>query len=278
MIAMSGDPDVRPPAVAGQFYPDDPVELTGLVRGFLRDVPAESRSVRGAMVPHAGLIYSGACVAQVVGRLRLPPVVVILAPNHTGAGEPGRASLWTKGAFGTPLGQVPIAETLARRLVSASELVVDDRRAHRHEHAIEVELPFLQLLGAGTSIVPLVLAWDDWPSSRQLAQGLAALIAAWPEKVLLLASSDMTHYEPADVAARKDAVALGHIERLNGEELLQACRASHITMCGRAPAAVVIEASRLLGGTSATVVDYRHSGLVNGDNERVVGYAGVLVE
>lgn len=277
MKAIGAASDIRPPAVAGQFYPDDPAELAGLVRGFLREVPAEARSVAGAMVPHAGLIYSGACAAQVMGRLTLPPVVIILAPNHTGAGEPGRAALWGKGAFRTPLGLVPIAESLARRLALESDLVVEDRPAHRHEHAVEVELPFLQVLAANTSIVPLVLAWDDWPSCRQLAHDLAALIAAWPEKVLLLASSDMTHFEPEEGAARKDAVALRHVEQLDGQGLLHACVASHISMCGRAPAAVVVEASRQLGASSATVVDYRHSGLVTGDNKRVVGYAGVLM-
>ena len=271
------DADVRPPAVAGQFYPEDPAELTDLVLGFLRGVPAEARSVRGAMVPHAGLVYSGACAAQVLGRLAVPATVVIIAPNHSGAGEPGKAALWARGAFRTPLGLVPIAEPLADRLATGSALIAEDRGAHRWEHAIEVELPFLQVLAPGTKIVPLVLAWDDWPSSRQLAHELAAVLAAWPEPVLLLASSDMTHYEPAEVAARKDAVALGHLERLDAEGLLHACAAGHITMCGRVPAAVVAEATRLLGATTGTVVDYRHSGLVNGDDESVVGYAGVLL-
>jgi AmmeMemoRadiSam system protein B len=276
-MASEAAGNIRPPAVAGQFYPDDPAELTALIRGLLHDVPAEARSVRGAMVPHAGLIYSGACAARVLGRLALPPVVVILAPNHTGAGQPGRAALWAQGAFRTPLGPVRIAGALARRLATASDLVVDDRLAHRDEHAIEVELPFLQVLAAQTAIVPLVLAWDDWPTCCQLARDLAEVITAWPDKVLLLASSDMTHYESAEVAARKDAMALAHIERLEGEALLHTCRAGHITMCGRAAAAVVLEASRLLGGTGATVVDYRHSGLVSGEDASVVGYAGVLM-
>ncbi len=268
---------VRPPAVAGQFYPEDPDELTALVRGFLKDVPAEGRVVRGAMVPHAGLVYSGGCAAQVLGRIAFPPVAVILAPNHSGAGHPGRAALWGAGAFETPLGLVPIAESLARRLASSSDLVVEDRLAHRSEHAVEVQLPFLQLLAPRLAIVPLVLAWDDWPRSRLLAQRLAAVIATWPAEVLLLASSDMTHYEPANLAAQKDRAALAHLERLDGEGLLHLCRTNRITMCGRAPAAVVAETTRLLGGTTGTVVDYRHSGLVSGDHDRVVGYAGVLM-
>jgi AmmeMemoRadiSam system protein B len=275
---VNGISEVRPPAVAGQFYPEDPDELTELVRSFLSGVPAEARKLHGAMVPHAGLIYSGACAAQVLGRLALPPVIVILAPDHSGAGEPGRAALWGSGAFTTPLGDVPIAESLARRLAVDSALVVEDRLAHRREHAVEVELPFLQVLGPRTAIVPLLLAWDDWPRSRELARDLAVIIAKWPEEVLLLASSDMTHYEPAQAAARKDRLALDQLQLLDGEGLLDACRANQITMCGRAPAAVVTEAARLLGASTGTLVDYRHSGLVTGDSERVVAYAGVLME
>ena len=275
---MSGVPDVRPPAVAGQFYPEDPEELSELVRGFLEGVPAEALKVHGVMVPHAGLIYSGACTAQVLGRLALPPVIVILAPDHSGAAAPGRAALWGSGAFRTPLGDVPIAEPLARRLAMDSGLVVEDRPAHRLEHAVEVELPFLQVLAPKSAIVPLLLAWDDWARSRALARDLAGVIAKWPEEVLLVASSDMTHYEPAHLAARKDRLALDQIQILDGEGLLRACRTNQITMCGRAPAAVVMEAARLLGSATGRIVDYRHSGLVSGDQERVVGYAGVLME
>jgi AmmeMemoRadiSam system protein B len=122
-----------------------------------------------------------------------------------------------------------------------------------------------------------VLAWDDWRHSEELATALAGLIAHWPQRVLLLASSDMTHYESADRAAAKDRVALDAIQRLDGEGLLAACRREHITMCGRAPAAVVVEASRQLGAKTAAVVDYRHSGQVTGDDSSVVAYAGVVL-
>ncbi len=273
---MSRRENVRPPAVAGRFYPDRPLELLELIRSCLRDVPGEALSVPAAMVPHAGLMYSGACAGQVLGRLDLPPVIVILAPNHTGAGVPGRASLWSSGAFETPLGAVPVAEEFARRLESSCDLVREDLATHREEHAVEVELPFLQVLAPAATIAPLVLSWDDWPRSERLARDLAALIATWPDRVLLLASSDMTHHESADAAARKDRMALAHLAHLDGEGLLRTCREQHISMCGRAPAATVIEAARRLGATSGTVVDYRHSGLVTGDDRRVVAYAGLL--
>jgi AmmeMemoRadiSam system protein B len=271
-------PDVRMPAVAGRFYPARPEKLSGLVEGYLADVDDARRRVMGAIVPHAGLIYSGACAAQVFGRLSVPQVIVILAPNHTGlVGAPGGASVWGRGAFETPLGQVPIAEGFATALMSVCELTQHDPDAHRNEHAIEVELPFIRTVAPDAEIVPIVLAWDDWDRSKQLAEALASTIREWPEDVLLLASSDMSHFESAVFAEEKDSLALGAIEKLDAQDLLAKCASEHITMCGRGPAAVVIEASRELGATKAEVVDYRHSGLVTGDDLSVVAYAGVII-
>ncbi|MFZ5624939.1 MAG: AmmeMemoRadiSam system protein B [Gemmatimonadota bacterium] len=267
---------MRPPAVAGRFYPADAQELEAMVRGFLADVPAVRLAVPGVMVPHAGLVYSGACMAQVFGRLAWPETVVILAPNHTGRGIPGKASLWDAGAFRTPLGDVPVAERFAAALAERCPLVARDRAAHRFEHAIEVVLPFVQVLAPGAALVPLVLAWDDWGRCADLARALAELVQQW-NPVLLAASSDMTHHESAWSAAWKDRLALTCLERLDGEGLLAACHREHITMCGRAPAATVAHAARLLGAIGATVVDYRNSGLVTGDEESVVGYAGVVM-
>ena len=149
--------------------------------------------------------------------------------------------------------------------------------AHRAEHAVEVELPFLQVLRPDVRIVPLVLAWDAWPGCRDLGLALAGLVARSPEPVLLLASSDLNHYEPARVSEVKDREALAALEALDGEELLARCRRGRISMCGRAPAACVAAAARALGATAATVVDYRHSGLVSGDDDAVVGYGGVII-
>ncbi|TFG48398.1 MAG: AmmeMemoRadiSam system protein B [Gemmatimonadales bacterium] len=211
-------------------------------------------------------------------RLARPGTVIILAPNHTGVGIPGRASLWDRGSFTTPLGEVAVEEEVADELAAGCALVIPDRTAHRREHAIEVELPFLQLLAPGARIVPLVLSWDDWASCAELGRALAGLAETRPGRILLVASSDMTHYEPAEWAARKDRLALERVERLDGEWLLTTCHRHSISMCGRAPAATVIEAARRLGALKGTVVDYRHSGLVTGDDRQVVSYAGVLFE
>lgn len=211
-------------------------------------------------------------------RVTVPGLVVILAPNHTGVVDaPGGVSLWESGAFRTPLGDVPVDAEFAAALLGASDLVSVDYDAHRGEHAIEVELPFLQKLRPDVRIVPLLLAWDSWSESRALGEALAALIRDRAEPVLLVASSDLNHYEAADVTERKDNRALEAVIALDGAELLARCQRERISMCGRAPAAAVIAAARDLRASTSTVVDYRHSGWVSGDNGRVVGYAGVVI-
>jgi hypothetical protein len=269
--------DVRRAAVAGSFYPNDPEALRHLVIECLGPEVEPPRRAPAAIVPHAGLVYSGPCAGRVFRRLALPPTVVVLAPNHTGVlGVPVGASAWARGAFATPLGRSPVAAAFAAALIERCALVAHDPEAHRTEHAVEVELPFLQVLAPATAIVPIVLAWDDWPRCRTLAEALAEVISGWPDDVLVLASSDMTHYESAASAARKDRLALSAAERLDGEALLDVCRREGVTMCGRAPAAVALETARRLGATRAAVVDYRHSGMVTGDDARVVSYAGVV--
>jgi AmmeMemoRadiSam system protein B len=276
-MTVEGDRWTRPAAVAGRFYPSDPRELADLVRRLVEGVPREARRVPAVVVPHAGLEYSGACAARVFHRLDLPAIVVILAPDHSGKGARGTAALWPRGAFETPLGRVSVAEAFANRLQSVCDLVVADPVAHQSEHAIEVELPFLQMLAAGSAIVPIVLAWDDWERTARLAGALAALARAGPEPVLLVASSDLTHYEPVETARLKDRLALAAVEGLDGRGLLEVCRRERITMCGRVPAAVACEAARQLGATRGEVVDYRHSGLVTGDDRSVVSYGGVIL-
>jgi len=274
---------VRPPAVSGRFYPSDPVELRATVATLLADarkaVRPSGRPAVGVIAPHAGYIYSGPTAAAVFAQAAIPGVVIILAPNHTGISEAeGGVSLWEAGAFRTPLGEVPIDADMAKGLLEVSRGVVGvDHDAHRAEHAVEVELPFLQLLRADVRIVPLVIAWDTWDAARLLGEMVARLVQAAGEPVLLLASSDMNHYEPARVTEQKDAQALDAIRVLDGAELLARCKRERISMCGRGPAATVIAAARALGAERAQVVDYRHSGWVSGDNARVVGYAGVVI-
>jgi AmmeMemoRadiSam system protein B len=272
----------RAPAVAGRFYPSDPTELSAFIETCLEGIPPERRCCEAAIVPHAGLIYSGRCAGAVFGRLALPRTVVVLCPNHTGTCHSPGASLWRSGVFDTPLGAVSIDEAFAIAVEQACSLVAHDPAAHRFEHAIEVELPFLIARSPGTTIVPIVIAWTDWSRSEELAAALSETVAARRSvapgsDTLLIASSDLSHYEPALEAERKDRLAIAAIERLDGRALLQVCERERISMCGRAPAAVVLEAARRLGASDAEVVDYRHSGWVTGRDDDVVSYAGVLI-
>jgi MEMO1 family protein len=270
---------VRPPAVSGRFYPGDRGELSNTVRDLLAHVEGARAEALAVVAPHAGYVYSGVTAAQVFGRVALPSVVVVVAPNHTGrASAPGGASLWPRGGFDTPLGPVPVDEAFGAALKERCRLVSDDRDAHAAEHAVEVELPFLQVAASGPlRIVPLVLAFDEWDACRELGHGLAATVRSCGEAVLLVASSDLNHYEPASIGEIKDAHALHAVSALDGEELLARCRREHISMCGRAPTAAVLAAARALGATRAEVVDYRHSGWVTGDESAVVGYGGVII-
>jgi len=239
---------------------------------------AHPAAARAAIVPHAGYLYSGVTAAHTFARVRMPPLVIVVAPNHTGLSRsPGGASLWESGVFETPLGDVAVDAGLSQALLDACPLVSVDHLAHQDEHAVEVELPFIQFLAPNTRIVPLVLAWDDWESCRTLGEALAKVVRASREPVLLLASSDLSHYEPASTAEIKDAQALGAVQQLDGEELLRRCHRDGITMCGRAPVAAVLAAAKSLGASRADVVDYRHSGWVTLDESSVVGYAGVVI-
>jgi AmmeMemoRadiSam system protein B len=260
------------------FYPADPDELHAMVDEMLAEVDAERTPARAAIAPHAGLIYSGRCAAHVWGRLIIPETVVIIAPNHTGLQDNrGGAGAWDRGVFETPLGSVPVAHEFLEEVEGECALLRHDRAAHLREHAIEVELPFLKVLAPEAKLAPIVLAWDEWKRAKELAQALAAAVSRSSTGVLLVASSDMTHYESASTAARKDELALAAVGRLDGEELLQVCRREGVTMCGRGPAAVVVETARQLGANSAEIVDYRHSGWVTGDDSEVVAYAGVVI-
>src|SRR5439155_816202 len=184
----------RQPAVSGRFYPSDPAELRAVVATLLADARKRHLppNARGVIVPHAGYMYSGPTAAAVFARVTVPALVVILAPNHTGVCDAeGGVSLWEAGAFRTPLGEVPIDAAFSDALLAASPLVGVDHDAHRGEHAVEVELPFLQLVRPDVRIVPLVIAWDAWPPARALGETLAQLVRSAGEPVLLLASSDL---------------------------------------------------------------------------------------
>lgn len=267
----------REPAVSGLFYPSDPAVLTEQLREYLAGVPPV-RKAAALVAPHAGYIYSGRTAGLVLGAATIPSTCVVLAPNHTGrltALNGGSALISSE--YRTPLGPVRTDVALATAIMDhANGLVADDATAHAREHAVEVILPFLQSLRPDVSIVPIVLAWSDWEPSALLADAILRAVGE-RDDVLVVASSDMNHYESAGASEPKDRAAIDHLLNLDGEGLLATARRLNVTMCGRVPAAVACQYARLRGATRGELIDYRHSGLVNGDTSHVVGYAGVLL-
>lgn len=266
---------IRLPAVAGQFYPADGEKLRSLIADLSYQV-AEVKTCRAlaAVVPHAGYVYSGAVAAQTFKRLDIPPVVVVIGPNHHGTGAD--LSLMREGCWRMPMGEVNINCALADNLL-AGEMFRDDYTAHLREHSIEVQIPFLQYFTSELEIVPICAAYISYAQCYRAGEELARAIRAWSQPVLMVASTDMTHYESRNTASRKDSLALDCIERLDPEALYATVIREQISMCGFIPVTIVLTAAVLLGASQAELVRYSDSGEVSGDIEQVVGYAGLVV-
>lgn len=264
----------RQPAVAGQFYPGSPDTLRDDLERLI-SVTSEKRRVKGIMVPHAGYVYSGGIAGKVYGMIDIPGTALILGPNHHGAGEP--AALYPGGEWLTPLGPVSINTRLNTLIRKHTPFVREDTLAHRSEHSLEVQLPFLQFLRTGITCSAICLGHGDFDVLSEIGEGIAAAIHEYGEDVLIVASSDMTHYESAASARRKDNLALDRVLAFDPKGLLQTCRTERITMCGAVTAAVMLVAAEKMGATQAELVAYGTSGDVTGDNHQVVGYAAVLV-
>lgn len=265
---------IRHPAVAGQFYSDDPRQLRAeMARLVPVDVP--KRKVIGIVAPHAGYLYSGGVAGALYGAIELPETVIVIGPNHHGFGA--AVALYPDGEWLTPFGTVPVGGHLAQLLRKHLPLVEVDSTAHRFEHSLEVQVPFLQYLRNDLTIVPLCLGFGDYERCQQLGEGIARAIGDFGDEVLIIASSDMTHYEPAAVARQKDQLAVAEMLALNPLGLHQVCRRQGITMCGVIPATVMLVAARSLGATKAELIRYATSGDVTGDNSQVVAYAGLAV-
>jgi AmmeMemoRadiSam system protein B len=265
---------VRTPAVAGQFYPSSPSELDKEVRRLTRDVPGKLPA-KGIVVPHAGYVYSGGVAGDVFSSVELSERQIIFCPNHTGIGAD--AAVMSRGAWRMPWGDVPIDEVLADRLLAASPILAVDRSAHNREHSLEVQLPFLHRFRESFRFVPVALARLSLPDCRSLGEAVASVIRDDPSPPLLLASSDMTHYESDATARKKDQKAISRILALDPEGLYNIVRSERISMCGVIPATVMLFAALSLGATEARLIKYATSGDVSGDYGQVVGYAGLAI-
>lgn len=270
---------IREPAVAGRFYPASAQRLRAEIESYIA-MPEATRpepEIRalGCVVPHAGYMYSGHVAGAVYRRLDLPEQVIILCPNHTGVGEP--LAIMSRGAWRTPLGDALIAEDLAGELMQRMPLLSEDEEAHRSEHALEVQLPFLQVLDPNFHFVPIAIGTSNFEVLSALGVAIANLLAQQSARVLIVASSDMNHYESDAVTRVKDRRAIDQLLALDPRGLYDVVRNSRISMCGYGPAVIMLTATKKLGARQAELIRYATSGDVSGDKDMVVGYAGVAV-
>jgi AmmeMemoRadiSam system protein B len=265
----------RPPAVAGQFYEGTPERLREQVSACIAANPAPAAKERfiGAVVPHAGLMYSGHVAAAFYIAAELPKRFIILCPNHTGFGH--FAAINSDGAWRTPLGDAAIDAPLANALMQRTKLLAEDWRAHAREHSLEVQLPFLQHLLGDFTFVPICLGANRYDYCEQIAEAIADVVVGGD--VGILASSDLNHYEDQKSTLRKDQLAIDPVLALDPQELWRVVDEYDVSMCGFIPTTTMLLAAKRLGATSARLLKHATSGDINGDYGHVVGYAAISV-
>ncbi|MBU0730274.1 MAG: AmmeMemoRadiSam system protein B [Proteobacteria bacterium] len=266
----------RYPAVAHQFYPGDPATLKKNLDKLIPRIPASQKIKASAVVsPHAGYIYSGAVAGETYSRVSIPENVIILGPNHHGLGPP--VALMSEGQWEMPLGRIPINEKFAQNLLAKGSSIRADSPAHQHEHSLEVQIPFLQYFQQNLSIIPLVISHISFETCISVANKLSAAINDFDGDVLIVASTDMTHYESRKSASEKDRLAIERVLDLDPQGLYETVRRLRISMCGIIPTTIALLTALELGATKAELVRYMDSGETSGDTAQVVGYAGFVI-
>lgn len=266
---------MRLPVVANRFYPGSQAELQGTLHALVPEISeAQKPHALAAISPHAGYVYSGGVAGETIGRVHVPDTVLILGPNHHGRG----ASL----ALGMedwkmPLGDVAIDGELAQRILDRSVVITQDEIAQAYEHSLEVQVPFLQYCNSSVRIVPIVVSHVSYDICVEAAKDLAGAIKDSSKPVLVLASTDMTHYESRESASRKDHQALECIEKLDPKGLYDTVIGNRISMCGIMPTTITLLTAINLGAKKAHLVRYTDSGEASGDTSQVVGYAGLYL-
>lgn len=265
---------IREPVVAGQFYPSNPTKLKNLVKEFIKtELP--QKPAKAIISPHAGYMYSGSVAGFVYSSVVIPDDVILLGPNHTGMGR--FFSLMDEGIWRTPLGDININSNLANILVKNSNLIERDYIAHLREHSLEVQLPFLKEINPNISIVPISIMNTKYEKLKEVGISIGRSIIEYGKEVLIVISSDMSHYVSHNWAVNNDKRAIERIEELDSKGLYDVCIDLDITMCGLSPAVVGIEASKILGATKGELIKYSTSGEITGDYDYVVGYAGIII-
>lgn len=266
---------LRKPAVAGSFYPADGKSVTSMLAAYI-DKDKKKEKAIGIVSPHAGYIYSGAVAGEVFSAVELPPTAVILAPDHRGAGT--AFALFPEGSWQTPLGEVEVDGELVSAIAKGSKLVEIDPDAHLFEHSAEVQVPFLQYIKPDIKIVVTMIASISFNDLVTFGEELADCVKQTKKDVLVVASSDMTHYESHESASAKDKIAIDQILKLDERGLFDAVREYNISMCGVGPTISMLSFAKKMGAKEARLVKYMTSGQTSGDYAQVVGYAGILVK
>jgi len=264
----------RPPAVAGQFYYGTASKLAGQVQDCI-DKTARRERVIGMVAPHAGLMYSGPVAGAVYSAIDFPDTFVLIGPNHTGLGAP--ISLMESGEWEIPTGVFTIDETISYKIAMSVPIATKDARAHMFEHSIEVQLPFIAFFSKQVKIVPIAVLAATVEECRMLGEGIAKAVKSAGYPVVVVASSDMSHYVPDAVARQKDKKAIDRIMSLDPRGLYETVTKEKISMCGYLPAVTMLFAAKALGAQSAKLIRYTTSAEVSGDYDHVVGYAGIVV-
>jgi MEMO1 family protein len=265
----------RQPAVAGRFYPAEREALVQEVESHIERNVIKS-PVLGIVAPHAGFKYSGDVAGAVYSRIEIPDTVILIGPNHRGRGE--AVAVMTEGAWSMPMGNIAIDQELANTLCEETVVAKSDSSAHSFEHSLETQLPFLQYFKKEFKIVPICLKSLKISTCKALSDGIVRAIRRLGRPVLLVASSDMTHYESHTVAEILDQKAIACIKNRDPVGLYETVRSEKITMCGMNPVTVMLHCSESLGAQEAELVKYMTSGEVNGNMDKVVGYAGMIIK
>ncbi len=264
---------IRSPAVAGQFYPSDPLVLTELVDTYVSAAKEKVR-VRACLVPHAGYMYSGHVAGAVYGGIEIPARCILLGPRHFPYGA--SMAIWTEDNWDMPMGEAKIDTALANELARACPRLREDTMAHEREHSLEVQIPFLQRRAPDLRVVPVVLASDRYAVLEELGHAVAQVVSAHKEPVLIVISSDMNHYESDAVTRVKDHKAIERILAIDARGLYDTVRDEEVSMCGYPAAVAALVALKDLGATEAKLIRYATSGDISGDRREVVGYAGII--
>ncbi len=261
----------------GSWYPDNFAEASK----YIHNIPEENKiEVISCVCPHAGWIFSGKVAGTVYSSIKPADVYILLGPNHTGYGE--NIAVYPEGKWSSPFGEIEVNKEIADMIIKKSEIAKRDTIAHQNEHSLEVQIPFLQLITKKDfTIVPITIKIEDYNMCKELAAAIVSAVKEYKKnynaKIVLIASTDMTHYEPQNYAQKLDAIAIEQILALSPKGLYESVLSYGISMCGVFPTVTTLIASKLLGAKDAKLLSYQTSGDITGEYDTVVGYAGIII-